>query len=123
MRTALPLTILFVEDETAVREVVIRMLVEKGFQVFACADGAAALRILRERRVDLLFTDIVLPTINGVELARQARRLRPGIKVLFTTGYAQKAAEAEALRLGKILLKPWRQTDLIAELKSLLGTV
>jgi CheY-like chemotaxis protein len=117
-----PFTILFVEDETSVREVVARMLIEAGFQVFSCTDGAAALRILRERRVDLLFTDIVLPTMNGVELARQARHLRPGIKILFTTAYAQKAAEAEALRAGKILLKPWRQAELLAELRTLLGT-
>ena len=120
---AVPLTILFVEDESSVRDVVVRMLAEKGFEVVACADGTAALRILGERQVDLLFTDIVLPSMNGVELARQARRLRPGLRVLFTTAYAQKAAETEALRLGKILLKPWRRTELFAELSSLFGTV
>jgi two-component system, cell cycle response regulator CpdR len=116
-------TILFVEDETTVRDVVIRMLSEKAFRVLAAADGHDALRVLAAQHVDLLFTDVVMPGIDGVQLARRAKILQPAIKVLFTTGYAQRAAERQAMRLGRILFKPMRQAELIREVASLLGTV
>jgi two-component system, cell cycle response regulator CpdR len=116
-------TILFVEDETSVRDVVIRMLSEKGFRVFAAADGYDAVRVLAAHHVDLLFTDVVMPGMDGVQLARQAKVMRPAIKVLFTTGYAQRAAERQAMRLGRILFKPLRQAELVREVEVLLGTV
>jgi CheY-like chemotaxis protein len=93
-------TILFVEDETPVRDLVIRILSEKGFRVFAASDAHEALRLLAAHPIDLLFTDVVMPGMDGVQLARQAKRLRPTIKVLFTTGYAQRAAERQAMRLA-----------------------
>jgi CheY-like chemotaxis protein len=116
-------TILFVEDETGVRDVVIRMLSEKGFRVFAAADGYDAVRVLAAHHVDLLFTDVVMPGMDGVQLARRAKVMRPAIKVLFTTGYAQRAAERQAMRLGRILFKPLRQAELVREVEVLLGTV
>ena len=116
-------TILFVEDETSVRDVIVRMLSEKGFRVFAAADGYDAVQILAAHHVDLLFTDVVMPGIDGVQLARQAKLMRPAIKVLFTTGYAQRAAERQAMRLGRILFKPLRHAELIREVEVLLGTV
>lgn len=65
-------TILLVEDDTAVREVVIRMLSERGFGVLSAGDSYEAIRILAERHVDVLFADIVLPgAIDGVQLARR----------------------------------------------------
>jgi CheY-like chemotaxis protein len=116
-------TVLFVEDETPVRNVVIRMLTEKGFRVFAAADAYDAVRILAAHHVDLLFTDVVMPGMDGVQLARQAKVMQPAIKVLFATGYAQRAAERQAMRLGRILFKPLRQAELIREVEMLLGTV
>jgi two-component system, cell cycle response regulator CpdR len=116
-------TILLVEDETGVRNVVIRQLSEKGFRVFAAADAYDAVRVLAEHHVDLLFTDIVMPGMDGVQLARQAKLMRPAIKVLFATGYAQRAAEREAMRLGRILFKPLRHAELIREVELLLSTV
>ncbi len=116
-------TILFVEDETPVRDVVIRMLSAKGLRVFAAADAYDAVRILAEHHVDLLFTDIVMPGMDGVQLARQAKVMQPAIKVLFTTGYAQRAAERQAMRLGRVLFKPLRHAELIREVEMLLGTV
>jgi CheY-like chemotaxis protein len=116
-------TILFVEDETPVRDLVIRILSEKGFRVFAASDAHEALRLLAARPIDLLFTDVVMPGMDGVQLARQAKRLRPTIKVLFTTGYAQRAAERQAMRFGRILFKPVRQPELLREVGMLLGAV
>ena len=100
-----------------------RMLSEKGFRAFAAADAYDAVRILASHRVDLLFTDIVMPGMDGVQLARQAKVMHPAIKVLFATGYAQRAAERQAMRLGRILFKPLRQAELMREVEALLGTV
>ncbi|HEX6840682.1 MAG TPA: response regulator, partial [Stellaceae bacterium] len=66
-------SILVVEDESAARDLVIRMLSEKGFGVLTADTAEDALRILAQRPVDLLFSDIVLPQMDGVELAKQAR--------------------------------------------------
>src|SRR5713226_9548946 len=86
-------------------------------------DAYDAVRILAEHHVDLLFTDIVMPGMDGVQLARQAKVMQPAIKVLFTTGYAQRAAERQAMRLGRVLFKPLRHAELIREVEMLLGTV
>lgn len=114
-------TILFVEDDTTLRDLVIRILSEKGFGVLTAGDAYEAIRILAERQVDLLFADIIIPGMDGVQLAKQARLMRPGIKVLFTTGYAQKAVERDAIRHGKILLKPVRESELVREVELLLA--
>ena len=116
-------SILFVEDDTPVRDLVICMLSEKGFRVFAAADAYDAVRILAAHRVDLLFTDVVLPGMDGVQLARQAKVMHPAIKVLFATGYAQRAAERQAMRFGRILFKPLREVELLREVGALLGPV
>ncbi len=115
------LTVLFVEDDTAVRNVVIRMLAEKGFGVFAASDADEALRLLAEHQVDLLFADIVLPGMDGVELAERAKLVAPGIKVLFATGFAKIAAERSATRHGRLLFKPLREADLLREVEAALA--
>ena len=116
-----PLTILFVEDESELRDLVMGMLLSKGFQVLVAPDGVDALHILRRQHIDLLFTDIVMPGINGVLLARQAKDLQPGLKVLFTTGYVQRALERNAVLYGPVLFKPLRHTEIIQEVEALLG--
>ena len=120
-RVAPTLTILVVDDDTAVRDIIVQIIREKGFQVFAASDGYEAIRIVAERPVDLLFTDIAMPGVDGVQLAMQAKLIRPGIKVLFATGYAQKAKERNAMRLGKVLFKPFRRAELVLEVESLLA--
>ena len=116
-----PPTILFVEDETDLRDLVMTLLLAKGFRVFVARDGVDALHIIRTHDVDLLFTDIVMPGIDGVQLAKRARGIRPGLKVLFTTGYVQRATEREAARFGPVLFKPLRYTEIIQEVEALLG--
>jgi two-component system, cell cycle response regulator CpdR len=106
-------SILVVEDDIAVRDVVIQVLLEKGFAVLAASDAFEALRVLAEHTVDLLFTDILMPSMDGVDLAKQAKLLQPALKVLFATGYAQKAAERNAMRFGRVLFKPVRAPELL----------
>jgi len=115
-------SILVVEDESAARDLVIRMLSEKGFGVLTADNAEDALSILAERPVDLLFSDIVLPQMDGVELAKQARLLRPGLKVLFATGYAQEATERDAKQVGKVLSKPLNAVELLKNVRALLAS-
>jgi two-component system, cell cycle response regulator CpdR len=114
-------TILFVEDDTALRDLVTRMLSEKGFGVLSAGDAYEAIRILADRHVDLIFTDIIMPSMDGVQLAKQARLMLPDIKVLFATGYAQKATERDASRHGKVLFKPLREAEVMREVEAALA--
>jgi two-component system, cell cycle response regulator CpdR len=118
---ALLLSILVVEDDTAVRDLVLRMLSEKGFGVLTANTAYDALHILKQKSVDLLFTDIIMPGMDGVELAQEARRLRPGLKVLFATGYAQVATKRSAFHFGRVLYKPLREPELVQAVEQLLA--
>jgi DNA-binding NtrC family response regulator len=120
-RVARMLTILFVEDDSAVRELVMQMLHRHGFAVLTAADAYDAIRILSERHVDILFADIIMPGMDGVQLAKQARLIRPGIKVLFETGYAQLATTRLAVNYGQVLYKPLRETQIIEAIELLIA--
>ncbi|MET0406058.1 MAG: response regulator [Cystobacter sp.] len=85
-------TVLIVEDEPLLRELVTEILGELGYRILEAADGPEGLEVVRsKKRIDLLVTDIGLPGLNGRQLADAARELRPGLKVLFMTGYAENA--------------------------------
>jgi CheY-like chemotaxis protein len=117
-------TILVVEDDDDVRTYSVDILRELGYRVLDAHDGASALRLLeRQARVDLLFTDVVLPGgMTGAQMAEQARRLRPTLKVLFTTGYARNAIIHQG-RLDKgvrLITKPFSSTDLGAKVRDVL---
>jgi CheY-like chemotaxis protein len=118
---ASPLSILFVEDERDLRALMMGMLSAAGFRVFVAADGYDAVRILAAHHIDLLFTDVVMPGMDGVQLASQAKLMRPGIKILFATGCVQRATERGAMRLGRLLYKPLRQPEVIREVEAVLG--
>jgi PAS domain S-box-containing protein len=116
-------SILLVEDNDEVAMLVSEMLRELGYQVTRAASAQGALGALAdEREIDLVFSDIVMPgTMNGVELAREVRRRRPGAPVLLTSGYAGAAvrdAEAEDI---KILCKPYAIEALDVALRVALG--
>jgi len=104
-------TILVVEDDDAVREVATGFLKRLGYRVLEAADARRALALIEgESTVDLLFTDVVLRgEVNGPELARQAMRLRPGLKVLYTSGYPRNALPMQGELDGSIelLSKPY----------------
>ncbi|WP_010165267.1 PAS domain-containing protein [Sphingomonas sp. PAMC 26617] len=87
--------VLVVEDETAVRDLVVDVLEELGYRAIQAADGPAGLKLLQSKmRIDLLVTDIGLPGLNGRQVADAARLQRPDLKVLFMTGYAENATIA-----------------------------
>ncbi len=113
---ARPFNVLFVEDDPAVRSLMREVLHAHGFVAFTAADPYEALCVLMEHHVDLLLTDIVMPGMSGFELAQQAKLIRPDLRVLYMTGYAQQAAGRDGPRHGKLLEKPVRPAALIEEI-------
>ncbi len=117
-------TILAVEDDDAVRAYVVGLLGSLGYTVLSAGNAPSALATLRQTPdIDLLFTDVMMPGgMNGVELARQARAIRPGLKVLFTSGYSGDAlSHAGKLEPGvEPLTKPYRRNDLATRLRQVL---
>nr|WP_277819277.1 response regulator [Pseudoroseomonas vastitatis] len=97
--------VLVVDDEPVIRMLITEVLEELGYAAIEAADGPEGLRVLQSnRRVDLLVTDVGLPGgMNGRQLADAARQQRPGLKVLFITGYAENAV------IGKTILEPGMQ--------------
>jgi len=86
-------TVMVVEDDESVRQIVLEVLEELGYQAIEAFDGASAIPILQStQKIDLLISDVGLPGLNGRQLAEIAREARPGLQVLFVTGYAQNAA-------------------------------
>ena len=115
--------ILVVEDDEQLLRVTSEMLTELGYQVLHAGNGAEAIRVLRsDQELDVLFSDIAMPQgMNGVELAREAKRLRNGIKVLLTSGYARDVlARHRALDEFPIINKPFYRADLARSLRSAL---
>jgi CheY-like chemotaxis protein len=110
------ITILVVDDDPDVRDYAISVLKDLGYRVLEAADGEAALSLLdRERAVDLLFTDVKMPGLNGFEVARRAVAAAPELKVLFASGYA-----ADHTPAGRLLKKPYRPHQLGNEIAALL---
>jgi len=114
-------TVLIAEDNEDLRQVTVEHLTSLGYHAIEAENGDAAMIVLRGAvPIDLLFTDVVMPgRMTGHELARQARKQRPGIKVLITTGYAGTAS----LVVGgeaKILRKPYRRQDMAIKIRELL---
>jgi signal transduction histidine kinase/FixJ family two-component response regulator len=123
-RTAGSETILVVDDDADVREIVVSMLEHAGYKIKIASNGVEALSVLKtDQVVDLLFTDLVMPGgITGIRLARAAQELRSGINILLTSGYTAAAGITdEAMRDGfPLVLKPYRQHELIASIRSVL---
>jgi|AGTN01.1.fsa_nt_gi PAS domain S-box/PAS domain S-box len=117
-------TILVVEDNPDVRRVVVRQLKSLGYGVMEAAEALAAADILRGGApIDLLFTDVVMPHgMSGFDLGREAERLRPGLKVLFTSGFPSTSL-ASAPEIGEgiqLLSKPYRKQDLARAVRGML---
>jgi DNA-binding NtrC family response regulator len=118
-------TILLVEDEPGVREVTREALELGGYRVLTADGPASAKEIARdaETAIDLMLTDVVMPGMNGPELARQARELRPELVTLFMTGYA----DSEALKKAKLsapcehIQKPYTVSGLLARVADALA--
>ncbi|MEO8715824.1 MAG: ATP-binding protein, partial [Acetobacteraceae bacterium] len=117
-----PARILYVEDDADVRAAGTEVLRTLGHTVLVACDGAQALAVLhRGAEIDLLLSDVVMPGgLNGAELAVQARRLRPGLPVLLTSGYAA-AALGDASEAYAFIAKPFDAASLSRALRPLLG--
>jgi CheY-like chemotaxis protein len=113
-------TTLIAEDDARVRDGVVALLREHGFVVLVAEDGDAALRLLVAHEVDLLLTDVAMPGINGFEIAQQAKSMRPGLRLLCMTGYAEEAAD-KGILYGKVIQKPFGAGQLLAEITQALA--
>jgi PAS domain S-box-containing protein len=116
-------TVLVVEDEFVVRELIVEVLKELGYSTLEAEDGPAALKILQSaQRVDLLISDIGLPGLNGRQIVEAARATRPALKVLFMTGYAENAAMAAGfLEPGmSMITKPFAMEALATRVREIL---
>jgi CheY-like chemotaxis protein len=116
-------TVLVVEDDSAVRRLVVRQLHELGYKVTESEGAAEALEILQRERVDLLFTDIVMPGgLDGVELARLARERWPALKIALTSGFPQARFDgAQEVFAGiRLISKPYSQDELATVLRETL---
>jgi two-component system cell cycle response regulator CpdR len=108
--------ILLAEDDDSMRHYLIRALERSGYEVTGVDRGTAAVPLLESEHFDLLLTDIVMPEMDGIELAQQAAAIAPSTRIMFITGFA-----AVTLRAGKVapeakvLSKPFHLKDLVME--------
>ncbi len=117
-------TVMIVEDDASVRMIVLEVLEALGYQAIEAIDARAAIPVLQsDRRIDLLVSDVGLPGMNGRQLAEIARQSRPGLKILFVTGYAQNAAvRGGFLDAGMdMMTKPFAIDALATKLREMLG--
>ncbi|MFA9199566.1 MAG: response regulator [Cypionkella sp.] len=117
-------TILVVDDEVLIRMTVCEELADHGYRCLEAASGAEALRLLAERSdIALLLTDMGLPGgLNGRQVADSARQARPGLPVLFVTGYADQTALAGGTGPGTaVLAKPFRMAELVETVRALIA--
>jgi two-component system, cell cycle response regulator CpdR len=115
--------ILLAEDDHDMRHFLAKALQNAGYAVTSFDNGLSAYNRLREEPFELLLTDIVMPEMDGIELARRATELDPEIKVMFITGFAAVALNPDnhAPRQAKILSKPFHLKDLVNEVQRLLA--
>lgn len=112
--------ILLAEDETAMREYLTRALEKSGYEVVAVGCGTEAAPLLEREHFDLLLTDIVMPEMDGIELARHCSKVSPGTEVMFITGFSAVALRAgQTMPNAKVLSKPFHLRDLVLEVERL----
>ena len=115
--------ILLAEDDNDMRRFLVKALENAGFQVSSFDNGMSAYQRLREEPFEMLLTDIVMPEMDGIELARRASELDPDIKIMFITGFAAVTlnADSTAPKHAKVLSKPIHLRDLVNEVQKLLA--
>ena len=115
--------ILLAEDDNDMRRFLVKALENAGFQVSSHDNGMSAYQRLREEPFEMLLTDIVMPEMDGIELARRASELDPDIKIMFITGFAAVAlnSDSEAPKNAKVLSKPVHLRELVSEVNKMLA--
>ncbi len=122
MSHSLDSTLLVVDDDPEVRAFVASLLRDIGYVVAEAEDGETALRLLeKEGKIDLLITDLAMPSMTGPELIMRARRIAPGLPVILITGAANVTARDLSLVNAQFLKKPFDIPDLIAKINRALG--
>ncbi|MEH6758270.1 MAG: response regulator [Parasphingorhabdus sp.] len=112
--------ILLAEDEKSMREHLTRALQKSNYEVVAVDRGTAALPFLESEKFDLLLTDIVMPEMDGIELAQHCAKISPDTQVMFITGFSGVTLRAgESVPKAKILSKPFHLKDLVLEVQRL----
>jgi len=115
-------TVLLVDDDVDVRKIAAVILAEMGFQVVQASSAEDAMEVIRgSTKVDLLMTDLAMPGIGGMELARLAKNARPDLKLLYTSAYVRVADGSKALAHGPLIEKPWMQEQLKEVIEKLIG--
>ena len=110
------LRILLAEDDQVMREYLTRALERSGYAVTAVDRGTAAIPLLETQTFDLLLTDIVMPEMDGIELAQKAGEMCRDLRVMFITGFAAVTLKAgRAMPQARVLSKPFHLRDLVAE--------
>ncbi len=114
--------ILLAEDDESMREFLTKALRRAGHEVVPVGDGLDAMAQIAESPFDLLLADVVMPGLDGIELARRAAKKQPGLKVMFITGFAAVAlrARAESQRDARVLSKPFHLRDLVDQVQVML---
>lgn len=115
--------ILLAEDDDSMRHYLARALERSGYEVVAVATGTQAVPLIETDRFDLLLTDIVMPEMDGIELAQHAVTAAPDMRVMFITGFAAVTLKAgKAVPQAKVLSKPFHLRDLVLEVERMFGT-
>jgi len=115
--------ILLAEDDRSVRRLVVAELGRRGFTVIDAEDGRAALELFLQHQdtIDLLVTDVVMPRMNGADLAKEAQLIRPGLKVLFISGHPERAGSGvDPTGAENLLMKPFTADTLAARIKEMI---
>jgi two-component system, cell cycle sensor histidine kinase and response regulator CckA len=109
-----------VEDERPVRDLLVAVLTRFGFSIRACATAEEAVELERQQAVDVLVTDVMLPSMSGPELARAIRARSPGTRVLFMSGYAGALLKDEDMAGAEFLQKPFDAKTVTQKIQGLL---
>jgi two-component system, cell cycle response regulator CpdR len=116
-------SILLAEDDDGMRNFLAKALEKAGHTVNSFAEGMSAFEEIKQKSYDLLLTDIVMPEMDGIELARRAAELDPSMKIMFITGFAAVALhpDSRAPKDAKVLSKPFHLKDLVAEVDRMMA--
>ncbi|OGX06674.1 MAG: hypothetical protein A3G87_00120 [Omnitrophica bacterium RIFCSPLOWO2_12_FULL_50_11] len=119
----LPITILMIDDDLVACRLFKKIIVKEGYRVFTARDATKGLRLVKDKSPDLVFLDIKMPRVNGIELLRRMRKMKKDLIVIMLTGYATLDTAREAMALGAYdyVTKPFDLEAIKASIRDALG--